>query len=143
MLRNVIVDTSVLVSAFLFPLSTPGRVLTLADQGVFALHFSPVIWEEVKRSLHNPRLRKSYDYTDTKIERWLADLDEIGSPILKPLPDIGNVCRDPDDDHVLAAALSVKADFIVTGDKDLLVLERYQNTLIVTARAFLDEIEQE
>ncbi len=50
MLQNVIVDTSVLVSAFLFPKSTPGRVLLLADQGVFAMHLSPIILEELKRS---------------------------------------------------------------------------------------------
>lgn len=141
MRRSVIVDTSTLVSAFLFPDSVPGRVLALAEQGIYPLHFSPIIWEEVKRSLHNPRLRKSYSYTDAKIEFWMTELDEIGIPILKPLPDIGNICRDPDDNHVLAAALVVKAEFIVTGDKDLLTLGQYKKTRIVLAKAFVEEIE--
>jgi uncharacterized protein len=137
--RSAIVDTSVLVSAFLFPYSVPGRVVALADQGAYALHVSPIILEELRRSLRNPRLRNAYPYSDAKIDAWCADLHEIGSVILRPLPDIEAVCRDPDDDHVIAAALAVKADTIVTGDKDLLVLGAHQGIRILTARAFLDE----
>ncbi len=139
--RSAVVDTSVLVSAFLFPDSVPGAVLSRADQGVYELHFSPIIPEELRRSLRNPRLRKSHVYTDSQIDAWCADLHTIGSAILKPLPDIGPVCRDPDDDHVIAAAMAVKAGFIVTGDKDLLVLERHRHIRILSAKAFLSEIE--
>ncbi len=137
--RSAIVDTSVLVSAFLFPDSAPGRVVALADQGAYALYFSPIILEELKRSLRNPRLRKAYPYKETEIDAWCAELHEIGSLILRPLPDIDAVCRDPDDDHVIAAALAVQADTIVTGDKDLLVLGEYQDIRILAARDFLDE----
>nr|WP_239056936.1 putative toxin-antitoxin system toxin component, PIN family [Wenzhouxiangella limi] len=51
------------------------------------------------------------------------------------------VSPDPDDDHVLACALSAKADLIVSGDKDLLVLERFQGIDIVTASHALARIE--
>jgi len=81
MLRSAIVDTSVLVSAFLFPDSVPGRVVALAEQGAYVLHVSPIILEELERSLRNPRLRKSYPYSDTEIDAWCADLHEIGSVI--------------------------------------------------------------
>ncbi len=64
MLRSTIVDTSVLVSAFLFPDSVPGRVVALAEEGAYALHFSPIILEELRRSLCNPRLRNAYSYSD-------------------------------------------------------------------------------
>jgi len=57
-----------------------------------------------------------------------------------PLPDIGQVCRDHNDDHVIAAALGANAGIIVTGDKDLLMLGRYRTVRILTARAFLTEI---
>jgi predicted nucleic acid-binding protein len=60
MLQNVIVDTSVLVSAFLFPKSTPGRVLLLADQGVFAMYLSPIILEELIRDWY-PGFRAAND----------------------------------------------------------------------------------
>lgn len=60
MLLNAVVDASVLVSAFLFPASVPARVLKLADEGKYALHLSPILIEETRRSLFNARLRNAY-----------------------------------------------------------------------------------
>ena len=48
-------------------------------------------------------------------------------------------CRDPEDDKFLDLALSSKADCIVTGDKDLLVLHPFRGILVVTPRGFLEE----
>jgi len=55
-----------------------------------------------------------------------------------PLP--SPVCRDADDDLVLATAAAAKADAIVTGDHDLLVLEVYQEVRILSPRQFLEAI---
>ena len=54
---SAVVDSSVLVSAFLFPQSIPGLLLKLAEGRRFALHLSPRILEETRRLLLNPRLR--------------------------------------------------------------------------------------
>ena len=53
---------------------------------------------------------------------------------------IVGICRDPDDDVVLTAAVEGRADMIVTGDTDLLVLAEYEGIAIVTPRAFLEWI---
>ena len=87
--HNAVVDASVLVSAFLFPESVPGQVIRSADQGLYALHFSPILIEEVSRSLKNPRLNKPYGYTDDDVRTWRAKLSEIGFLWTKPLPKIG------------------------------------------------------
>ena len=137
---SAVIDASVLVSAFLFPDSTPGGVVMLAAQGAYTLHFSPILLEETRRSLRNPRLQNAYGHTDEAIGRWCADLHTIGVLITSPLPDIETGCRDPDDDHVIAAAVAIRADFIVTGDKDLLTLGQYEGIRIITARQFLDEL---
>lgn len=48
------------------------------------------------------------------------------------------ICRDPDDDAVLALAIEAKTEFIITGDKDLLVLDGHAGIRIVTPRAFAE-----
>ena len=138
---SAVVDTSVLVSAFLFPSSTPGRVVALAGEGAYSMHLSPILLEEVRRFLYKPRLRRSYAYTDDEIDGWCARLHgEIGEMITRPLPEIGPVCRDPDDDHVIAAALAANAEYIVTGDRDLLVLVQHERIRILSAREFLEAL---
>ncbi len=57
--------------------------------------------------------------------------------IVKPEPLGQRICRDPDDDEVLAAALAGGVDVIVTGDEDQLVLNRFQGIRILTPRQFL------
>lgn len=47
------------------------------------------------------------------------------------------VINDPDDDQVLACAISANADYIISGDQDLLTLKLYQNIPIVTPREFM------
>ena len=137
---NAIVDASVLVSAFLFPGSIPGQILKLAGEGAFSMHLSPILIEETRRSLSNERLRKAYGHDDTTVSSWCVGLERIGAVFRGSLPDIGQVCRDPNDDHVIAAAVAICADAIVTGDKDLLTLGQFRTIRILTARAFLAEI---
>ncbi len=67
----------------------------------------------------------------------LAQLNEEAE-IVTPAELRGGVCRDEDDDVVLATALAGKADVIVTGDEDLLVLKKFRGIEILSARHFLE-----
>ena len=66
----------------------------------------------------------------------LAQLNEEAE-IVTPAELHGGVCRDKDDDVVLATALAGKADVIVTGDEDLLVLKKFRRIKILSPRQFL------
>lgn len=50
-----------------------------------------------------------------------------------------NICRDSKDDFLLALAIDGKADFLITGDKDLLVLAKIENTRIITMSEYLEK----
>ncbi len=58
------------------------------------------------------------------------------SVTVKGLPP--KVCRDPDDDYILAAAVKANCAYLVTGDKDLLALENFEGVGIVTPREFAE-----
>ena len=59
-------------------------------------------------------------------------------------PPLGEpVCRDPDDDWVLATAIAGEAEAIVTGDEDLLCLGEYEGILILTPRQFIERLQPE
>ena len=55
-----------------------------------------------------------------------------------PAPSQEPISRDPDDDNVLRLAEETKAEYIVTGDKDLLVLNSHTRTKIVAPREFTE-----
>jgi putative PIN family toxin of toxin-antitoxin system len=57
----------------------------------------------------------------------------------KPLPQ--PVCRDEDDDNVLATALAAKAEIILTGDKDLLTLKAFAGIIILSPRQFVERMD--
>jgi putative PIN family toxin of toxin-antitoxin system len=135
---NAVVDASVLVSAFLFPFSVPGQILQLAGRGSFVMHRSPILLDETRDALLSARLRASYQHDEPTVLSWCQNLSRFGALFRAPLPDIGNICRDPNDDQVIA--LAAGATIIVTGDKDLLTLGQHQAVRIITARAFLTEL---
>ncbi len=58
--------------------------------------------------------------------------------IIEPVTHV-RICRDPDDDKFLECAKDSQALYIVSGDKDLLVIKRFENVRIVTAKDFCEE----
>ena len=136
---RAVVDSSVLVSAFLRP-GPPLDVLSAAGARGFALCLSARLLDETRRGLLKARNRVRYDYTPQEAETFVAGISHLAAMVIAEPPAIEPVCRDPDDDHVLAAALAADADCIVTGDADLLSLGSYGRIRILSVRAFLAEV---
>jgi putative PIN family toxin of toxin-antitoxin system len=132
---RVVLDTNVLLSGIAYPASVPGKILAAWRHGSVDVLLSAYILEELRRVL--PRLTQRHGLTLVESDD-LVDALSIQAEIIEPLPRREPDLRDADDQPVLATLLAAlnasSADYLVTGDKDLLALaERYP---IVTPATF-------
>ena len=137
---KAVVDSSVLVSAFLTGQGAAGALLVAGLQGRFEVYVSDqILVETTRRLLGSEKLKARYGYTEAEIRRYVDRLSAAVT-VLSGFPAIEPACRDPDDDHVLAAALAADADCVITGDRDLLELGTYQGVSMRTVRETLDAL---
>jgi putative PIN family toxin of toxin-antitoxin system len=119
---RVVLDTNVLVSGLAYPGSVPGRIVAAWRQGGLDVLLSRYILDEIIRVL--PRLPR-VQMTATEI-RDLADSLMFLAEIVEPSGTPDEALRDHAVQPILLALLAAKAQYLVTGDKDLLALaDRY------------------
>lgn len=139
-MARAVLDSSVLVSALITPSGTPGRVLDAAERGVFTLCLSPAIIAETAHVLtRDDKLRARYGVDDETVAKFCQGLWSLAE-VEADLPDLsGTVPLDPKDDVIVATAVAIRADYLVTGDRrHLLALGGYEGIRIVAPRQFLD-----
>ena len=130
--RRVVVDTNVIISGILLPRSAPGRALT-----TIVRHTYPLVSGDTFRELHEKLLLPKFDrYVSVSsrqafLKRFLAVAAFI------PVSTTLEACRDPKDNKFLELALDGEADWIVSGDRDLLVLHPFRGIPVLTPQAFL------
>jgi uncharacterized protein len=134
---KAVLDSTVLVSAFLAPQGVSSKLLDHAVRGAFQLYLTEAILQETHTVLLTRKhLRSRYTYTDEQVNEFCMLLR--GFAHLTTLPSsIPPISRDPNDDMVLACAAVSQAAYLVARDKDLLILQRYQETEIVTPEKFI------
>lgn len=130
--KRAVLDTNVLVSAVLFG-GRVARLHSLWKQNRFTMVASKKIVEEYLRVLSYPK----FGLTEDEIKNIFHE--EI-LPYIEPVIVKGktrNICKDPDDDKFLECAAESNADFIISGDDDLLRIKEYHGCPIVTPEKFL------
>jgi len=115
---RVVLDTNVLVSGLAYPESVPGRILSAWQQGALGVVLSRYILDEMVRVL--PRLKR-IKLGPSEI-RDLADSFMFMAEIVEPSGKVEKALRDKADLPVLQTLQAAKADYLITGDKDLLAL---------------------
>lgn len=135
-------DANVLASGFLgFTRhdSTPGEILRRWRAEQFTLVYSERLLQELERTFSKPYFQQRRSPAQHQAALSLlvtyATLTDLTLPV-------NDVAPDPDDDHVLAAAISAKADYLVTGDRPLQSVGTYEDVQIVSPRHFLDILDQ-
>jgi len=131
----VVLDTNVLLSGIAYPASVPGKILAAWRHGSVEVLLSAQILDELRRVL--PRLAHRHGLTGAEIDD-LVDIFSIQAEVIEPLPGADPALRDAEDEPVLGTLLAARAasgaDYLVTGDKDLLAMaDRYP---IVTPAEF-------
>lgn len=128
----VVLDSSVWISAFQFG-GVPLKVLDLSS-GNSTVAICPEILNEVRTILTS-----KFNWPRANIDEAYAGYAQ-DMVVVQIRRNFHGVCRDPNDDMVIECAVQARASLIISGDKDLLAVERYQGIRILTARAFLEEV---
>jgi putative toxin-antitoxin system toxin component, PIN family len=130
MQRKIIIDTNLWIS---FLLSKKFDFLDyLLEVEKVQLIFSKELFEELVEVASRSKLKKFFKKEDWKfiftiIERYAVFI---------PVTSVVTECRDKKDDFLLSLAKDSNADYLLTGDKDLLVLRKFNNTQIITISDF-------
>jgi len=131
---KIVLDTNVIISAF----ATRGLCHSLFEICIdrFDILLSNEILKEVESNL--VKKLKLAPHLISDIEEYLHDtiqINDINSSII-------DICRDPDDDKIPGLAKKSSVDFIITGDKDLLALKKFDTIQIVTPREFWEIVKR-
>ena len=126
---KAVFDTNVLVAAFVTE-GVCAKLLGRARRKQLDLVISLFILKEFENVL-----LKKFSASKEQMRAAAKLISEVAQ-MVNPAPQLSRVCRDPDDDQILACALSVKADYLVTGDLDLLELKEFHGIRILTPGAF-------
>jgi putative PIN family toxin of toxin-antitoxin system len=135
---HIVLDTNIVTSALLWRGAPYQFLQTVRQHTDWQLYSSATLLEELASVLTRPALARQLAIIDRRAADVLRDYASAVTVIEAP-PLAQPVCRDPDDDHVLALAMAAQADVIVSGDQDLLVLDRFSGIPIVTARQALEQ----
>lgn len=133
---KIVLDTNVLISALLSPKSNIGKIFEAWQNEKYNLCFSEDLLAEISRVLSYPKIKKRLGFSDLEIRNYCSLLKFKG--LLFDIKHIkASVPKDQKDNHVLATFLASKADYLISGDDDLLSLSKKYK--ILSPKEFVDK----
>jgi len=127
---KVVIDTNIWISYLL------GSLLQGMDEKILSKEIKVVVSDELLKEISEVSSRPKFKniFTAKRIKELFSLLDSYAI-VVSPSQKV-NVCRDGKDNFLLEVALEGEADYLVTGDEDLLVLDPFHNTKIVKPKDF-------
>ena len=129
---RVVLDTNVLISALLFK-GELSRIVGLWQKGKIIPVISKETFDELRTVLEYSKFSLSRAEIKSLIEHDILPFFEV----VNVSKHVKGTCRDPEDDKFISCAISASVDWIVTGDKDLSDLKKYQSLRIIHASDFI------
>jgi len=127
---KAVFDTNVLISAFLTE-GVCSKLLVRARKKQFHLTTCPFILDEFQAILHG-----KLSATKGEIQTAVQLINEAAQSVVHPEHTVDGMCRDADDDNILDCLIASDADYLVTGDADLLSLKMFRDKAIIRPRDF-------
>ncbi len=133
---KLVIDTNILITAALTAQGAPAK-LVLCALARHRLVFSQATFDELRTRIYRPK----FDRYITLEDRELLLRDFNACAIWVEPGEPGRYCRDRDDDHFIEAALKAQADYLVSGDKDLLEAPPVQGLRVVSVHQALETLD--
>jgi uncharacterized protein len=127
---RAVLDTNVLLAGLLWR-GPPYALLEQVRSGALTFISSPELLAELAEVLARPNFDAIVSRSKSSREQMLIQIRMLAE-VVEPPPLPQPVCRDPDDDAVLALAIAAKADLIVSGDEDLLSMNSFAGIPILS-----------
>ncbi len=132
---RIVLDTNVVISAFLSPSGPPAQIVDAWQRREFMVIVSQAVIAEYQRALEYDHIRKRHRMTNEQLDELISGFHERGT--LVALDETINIVRDPNDNHLIECAVAESATYNVSGDSHLLEVGEHRGIYIVTPRAFL------
>lgn len=132
---RVVFDTNIYISALVIPGGNAEEAYVKALRGNFELFTSVAILTETASVL-----QIKFEWTEDGIRQAIRNISETAT-VLRPRPTLHRL-KDEPDNRILECAIAAQADWIVTGDRHLLVLKRHANSAIISLADFLAALEK-
>ncbi len=131
---RVIFDTNIYISAFAIPGGKAEQAYLHAIRGTFQLFTSIAILTETANTLAT-----KFGWSEEKLQEFLFSVTQTAT-VLRTRPHV-HILKDKPDNRILECALAADADLIVTGDRHLLTLKKFQSVTIISLANFLKRLE--
>lgn len=133
-MKKIILDTNVILQHLTSSrLEFGDYIISLIKQKKVQLYTSQSIVSELRQALQYPQIKSRLNGQSAKFLAFLKYNSTLTDVTIEV-----QICRDPKDNKFLELAKQITADYIITGDKDLLILEEFETTRIISPRKFLD-----
>ncbi|NJL52383.1 MAG: putative toxin-antitoxin system toxin component, PIN family [Hydrococcus sp. SU_1_0] len=134
---KVLLDTNIWISGLLWG-GNPRRIIQLALSKQIVIYSSKILIDELQATLAYPKLQRRLEKLAITAEELLVEVTGITQLSQPATISKLDQLRDPKDKIVLETALSVPVEVIVSGDEDLLILEKFRQIPILTTKQFLE-----
>ena len=140
MTLQVVVDTNLIVSAFLWG-GSPGKLIgELLTRGIPMLTTQAMI-DELDATLRKPKFDSRFQAKGVTPDELMDEYRQM-TQLVTPAEIPDDSVRDPKDQIILAAAVGGSASHLISGDKDLTTLRQYSDVMVLTVSQFLAMMNQ-